>query len=164
MSVKNNFSTEEWFKVLTGPAQAGGAVVAASPSGITGLVAEAQAMMQTTREHLSAATRTPLLEAMAADALGEAPPAPTQERPRSLDEARTQALDAVRQALWLVATKTTPADLHAYQNMIMAVAQKTAEAAKEGGLFGIGGVLVDDKEKAVLAELQQLMHSPTDSA
>lgn len=158
MSVKDKFSPEEWFKVLTAPARAGGAVVAASPSGVTGLVAEAQAMMQGTREGLSAAGRTPLLEAMAADLLGQSPSQPAQEQPRSLEEARSQALEAVRQALWLVGSKASPEDLRAYGKLLLDVAQKTAEAAKEGGVFGIGGVQVDAKERAVLDELTEMVN------
>ena len=32
MSVKDNFTPDEWFKVMTGPGRAGAAVVAARPS------------------------------------------------------------------------------------------------------------------------------------
>ncbi|MFC6801149.1 hypothetical protein ACFQDE_04850 [Deinococcus caeni] len=73
MSIKDKFTPDEWFKVMTGPGRAGAAVMAASPSGLTGLIAEARAFSDATRESVSAATRTPLLEAMAADMLGTAP-------------------------------------------------------------------------------------------
>ncbi|MFD1730904.1 hypothetical protein ACFSC4_07135 [Deinococcus malanensis] len=59
MSVKDNFTADEWFKVMTGPGRAGAAVVAASPSGLTGLLAEAQAIAGSVREHVSRAGRTP---------------------------------------------------------------------------------------------------------
>ncbi|MCD0166739.1 hypothetical protein IHN58_13865, partial [Deinococcus sp. 12RED42] len=44
MSIKDNFTSDEWFKVMTGPGRAGAAVMAASPSGLTGLIAEARAI------------------------------------------------------------------------------------------------------------------------
>jgi len=40
MSVKDNFTPEEWDKVLSGPATAAAAILAASPSGLTGIIAE----------------------------------------------------------------------------------------------------------------------------
>ncbi|AWT35024.1 hypothetical protein GCM10008956_22710 [Deinococcus arenae] len=160
MGIKDNFTADEWFKVMTGPGRAGAAVVAASPSGLTGLVAEAQAIGQAVRESVSAHTRTPLLEAMAADLLGTAPDPqamPHQERARNMDEAREQSLQGVRQAAWLVAAKASPEDAAAYRAMLINVAERTASAAKEGGFLGIGGEQVNDKERAVIEELRALL-------
>lgn len=158
MSIKDKFTPDEWFKVMTGPGRAGAAVMAASPSGLTGLIAEARAFSDATRESVSAATRTPLLEAMAADMLGTAPDTqPPQERARNAGEAREQSLQAVRQAAWLVSAKASPEDNAAYRQMLMNVAERTANAATEGGFLGIGGKLVDEKEQAVLDELRRLL-------
>lgn len=170
MSIKDNFTADEWFKVMTGPGRAGAAVVAASPSGLTGLVAEAQAIGQAVRESVSAQSRTPLLEAMAADLLGTAPDPqamPHQERARNMDEARAQSLEGVRQAAWLVSAKTSPEDAAAYRAMLINVAERTAGAAKEGGFLGIGGEQVNDKERAVIEELRALLgqgEAPTPDA
>jgi len=41
----------------------------------------------------------------------------------------------------------SPGELQAYKNTILSVAQASAEAAKEGGLLGIGGTLVARKCK-----------------
>lgn len=160
MGIKDNFTADEWFKVMTGPGRAGAAVVASSPSGLTGLVAEAQAIGQAVRESVSAHTRTPLLEAMAADLLGTAPDPqamPHQERARNMEEAREQSLQGVRQAAWLVAAKASPEDAAAYRAMLINVAERTAGAAKEGGFLGIGGEQVNDKERAVIEELRALL-------
>ncbi|MFB9993515.1 hypothetical protein ACFFLM_16230 [Deinococcus oregonensis] len=160
MSLKDSFTPEEWFKVMTGPGRAGAAIIAASPSGITGVVAEARAIGDAIREQVSGAGRTPLLEAMAADLMGTPPDPktlPQQDRARNMDEARQQALEAVRQAAWLVSAKASPEDSAAYRTLLMTVAQRTAEAAKEGGFLGIGGEQVNDKERAVLAELRELL-------
>ncbi len=160
MGIKDNFTADEWFKVMTGPGRAGAAVVAASPSGLTGLVAEAQAIGQAVRESVSAHTRTPLLEAMAADLLGTAPDPqamPHQERARNMEEAREQSLQGVRQAAWLVSAKASPEDAAAYRAMLINVAERTAGAAKEGGFLGIGGEQVNDRERAVIEELRALL-------
>ncbi|UBV41799.1 hypothetical protein LAJ19_09060 [Deinococcus taeanensis] len=163
MSVKENFTADEWFKIMTGPGRAGAAVVAASPSGLTGLVAEAQAIGQAVREAVSAAGRTPLLEAIAADLLGKAPDPqamPHQERARSMDDAREQSVEGVRQAAWLVSSKASPEDAAAYRRMLLDVAEKTAQAAKEGGFLGIGGEQVNDRERAVIDELRRALGAP----
>lgn len=159
MSLKDNFSKEEWFKIMTGPGRAGAAVVAASPSGLTGVIAEFQAIGATIRESVSQAGRTPLMEAMAADLLGTGPSpeeikAMQGDRPRNMQETVEQNVQAVRQAVWLVSAKASPDDARAYQDMLMQVAERTAQAAKEGGFLGIGGEQVNDKERDVLAELQ----------
>ena len=157
MSLKDNFTADEWFKVMTGPGRAGAAVVAASPSGITGLLAEAQAIAAAVRESVSRDTRTPLMEAMAAELLGQPAKAPEQERARNVEDVKTQSLEGVRQAMWLVSAKTSAEDAAAYREMILLVAQRTAEAAKEGGFLGIGGEQVNDKERAVIEELRQIV-------
>ena len=158
MSLKDNFTADEWFKVMTGPGRAGAAVVAASPSGVTGLLAEAGAIASAVRQSVSQDSRTPLMEAMAAELLSSPPAqAPEQERARTVEDVKAQSLEGVRQAMWLVSAKTSPEDAAAYRRMLMQVAERAAEAAKEGGFLGIGGERVNDKERAVLAELRTLI-------
>ncbi|MBZ9712710.1 hypothetical protein [Deinococcus multiflagellatus] len=160
MSLKDKFSGEEWFTVMNGPGRAGAAVMAASPSGVTGLLAEGQALGLAVRQGLSAAGRTPLLEAMAADLLGTPPDpgtVPRQERARNMDEAREQSLQGVRQAAWLVSAKTSPEDAAAYRHLLLSVAEQVALAAKEGGFLGIGGEQVSERERAVIEELRRLL-------
>ena len=160
MSVRDQFTQEEWTKVMLGAGRTGGAVVAASPSGVTGLVAEAQAIAKTIRESISAVPRTPLLEAMAADLLGT-PPDPKSlggEGAKSMDEVRAQSIEGVRQAVWIVSSKASPEDAAAYRQMLLRVAENTAQAAKEDGNFlGMGGVQVNDKEQSVLEELRRVI-------
>ena len=161
MSIKDNFSKEEWFKVMTGPGRAGAAVVAASPSGITGLLAEAQAIASTVRENVSKEGRTPLMEAMAADLMGnptDLKDLPQQEKVKNMDEAKAQSLEGVRQAVWLVSSKCSPADAQAYREMLVQVADKTAAAAKEGGFLGMGGEQVSAAERAAVEELKAVIN------
>ncbi|MCD0171776.1 hypothetical protein IHN59_19320, partial [Deinococcus sp. 23YEL01] len=78
-------------------------------------------------------------------------------RARNAGEARDQSLQAVRQAAWLVSARASPDDNTAYRQMLMRVAERTANAAREGGFLGIGGKLVDEKEQEVLDELRRLL-------
>ena len=49
----------------------------------------------------------------------------------------------------------TPAEAAAYRAMLADVAHKAAEASKEGGFLGFGGVRVSDAEHAFIAEVKQ---------
>ncbi len=48
-----------------------------------------------------------------------------------------------------------PNDAAAFKTWIYANAVRVAEAAKEGGFLGFGGVRVTDAEKATVAEVKQ---------
>jgi hypothetical protein len=61
-------------------------------------------------------------------------------------------LGQVTRAAALVGQKA-PADAPAYKAWLVACAEKTAQAAKEGGFFGFGGVQVTPGETAAIARL-----------
>ncbi|MFD1730905.1 hypothetical protein ACFSC4_07140 [Deinococcus malanensis] len=97
---------------------------------------------------------------MAADLMGS--PAETQslqqqEKARNMEEAVAQSIEGVRQAIWLVSSKTSQEDAAAYRQMLIEVVERTAGAAKEGGFLGIGGEQVNDRERAVVEELRQVI-------
>lgn len=159
-SIKSKFSTEEWMKVMTGAGNAGAAVVAASPSGVTGLIAEMTAIVKGVREEVSKSPRTALLEAVAADLVAGPPEGfkpDDQGRVTNPEEAVQHALEGVRQALWLVDSKTSPEDAASYRQMLRTVAERVAGAAKEGGFLGMGGEQISEKERDILAQLDTLM-------
>lgn len=156
MALKDDFSPEEWTKVLSGPASAGSYILAASPSGFTGIIAEATAL---TRELLDGAkgSSAPLLQAISESLKPEElknQPKPERRNFKTIDEARSALLDEVRQAFWLVQTKTSPEDVDAYKVYVLDVAQKVAGAAKEGGFLGFGGEQVSQAEKDALEQLK----------
>jgi hypothetical protein len=62
-------------------------------------------------------------------------------------------LGPVTEALILVKAKSGKSDATAYQGLLIGAAQKVANATKEGGFMGMGGVDVSDKEKAALDAL-----------
>ena len=47
----------------------------------------------------------------------------------------------------------SPAEADEYKQWLTSLAQKTAEASKEGGFLGIGGVQVSKEENAAVNEL-----------
>jgi hypothetical protein len=74
------------------------------------------------------------------------------ELPKSQEAARTALIDACKQAAAMVAQKS-PAEAEEYKRWLVLMAQRTAEAAKEGGFLGIGGTRVSEGETTALKEL-----------
>lgn len=158
MSIREQFSEGEWQTVLLGPGQAGLAVVAAAPSGLTGVLAELGAVAGVLRE-LSAQPSPPPLIAAMVEALREGGPSGPQQRPgsRSFGQVKDDALQGLRQAFWLVRAHSSPQDVAAYRTLVLEVARRTAEAAREGGFLGLGGVQVSEAEREVLREIEALV-------
>jgi hypothetical protein len=50
-----------------------------------------------------------------------------------------------------------PNDAAAFKSWLQSISQQVAEAAKEGGFLGFGGVQVSDAEKATLAEISSAL-------
>lgn len=159
MSVKDTFSPEEWNKVMSGPAAAAAAILAAAPSGLTGIIAEGIATIKAMKE-LSQAASSPLLQDIATSLSPEDEERQREERQRdgqrfkTYEEAKNAMLERLRQAFWLVQTKTTPEDVAAYQQYVVGVAERVAQAAKEGGFLGLGGEQVSQAERDTLAEIR----------
>jgi hypothetical protein len=150
---EGRFTPEEWNQIRVAPASAGTFVMASSPSGLTGLLAETSSIALTMRE-LGQASSSAFVRELLHPA--QATPAPQQPREtfKTLEEAKDRLLNRVRQAVWLVDAKVNPNDALEYKKLIYAVAERTAQAATEGGFLGIGGTRVSDTERAALEELR----------
>ena len=71
--------------------------------------------------------------------------------------AKEMARDTLKQAAALISQKATPEEAAAYKDWLKDIAKHSAEAATEGGLFGIGGVQVSEAEKTALSEIDSLL-------
>jgi len=67
-------------------------------------------------------------------------------------DVKRKAVDELRTVSSLLDAKA-PDEAAAFKSWLLSVAQKSAEAGKEGGFLGFGGVAVSDAEKATLAEI-----------
>ena len=65
---------------------------------------------------------------------------------------KQRAIEAVRQAAATVEQKA-PLEATAFKGWLLKIASRVAEAAKEGGFLGIGGVPVSAAERAALDEI-----------
>jgi hypothetical protein len=151
VSTKDDYSKEEWESLLKAPMMAAMAVVAASPSGPIGVLKEMFAVGKGLLEGAEGTTNS-LIAAMVADIKGGNRPTVPTERPQDLAQVKAQALGACREAAALVSRKA-PGEAEGFKRWLLATAQRAAEAAREGGVFGIGGVAVSDAERAALGEV-----------
>jgi hypothetical protein len=134
------------------------AISAADPSGLWGLIKEASAGGFALAHAKQDASANPLAKAMADDF--------TNSDTRSMITSKVQgvfkdakaadvkerALSELRAIASILDTKV-PQDAQAFKNWLHGIAQNAAEAAKESGFLGFGGVAISEAEKATLAEI-----------
>ena len=77
----------------------------------------------------------------------------------AIAEIRTKAIGELRAVAALLDAKAS-GDAAAFKSWLREIAQKTAEAANEGGFLGFGGVAVSEAEKATLCEISSALNSP----
>lgn len=155
MSTKADYTKEEWDLIVKSPVMASMAVIAASPSGPIGVLKEMFAVGKGLWAGAEGTTN-PLIGAVVADLKAGARPAMPTERPQDLAQAKAQALGACREVAALLGRKA-PGEAEGFKRWLLGSAQGVAEAAKEGGVFGIGGVQVTEAEKTALAEVAQAL-------
>ena len=158
MANKASFTTEEWRLLPESPMLAGMAVTAADPSGLFGLVKEGFAASKALAEAKTAAGAGELIRAVAADfettAGRDAARAGVKTRFAGATAAdiKPRAITALREVAALLDTKAAE-DAAPFKAWLEDIARRVAEASKEGGFLGFGGVQVSDAEKATLAEI-----------
>jgi hypothetical protein len=165
MANKNSFTPDEWKKVLQSVMMTGIAVSAAEPSGLWGTLKESMANARTLLESKQDAGSSELVKAVVADY--ETPEGRTIAREGLREklqgskppEIKTKAIDAVREVASLIEAKA-PADAPAFKSWLRRTSEVVADASKEGGFLGFGGVKVSEKEKATLQEISSALGLP----
>ena len=167
MAKKADFTSEEWQLILSMPQVAALYLALASPSGPLGL---AQEMIASTRglvEALKSSSGSELVDAVAADVREKAENRERMEPPlepgRDSNEIKAKCLQACRDVAALLSQKA-PADAEAYKQWVYQAAQNSANAAREGGFFGIGGEKVSEAETAALQEIAAALGIASPSA
>ena len=165
MANKNSFTPDEWTKVVQSVMMTGIAVSAAEPSGLWGTVKESIANAQVLLESKRDAGSSELVKAVVAEfdtpqgrdiareGLGE------KLKGSKPAEIKDKAIAAVREAASLIDAKA-PDDAKAFKTWLHQTSQVVADASKEGGFLGFGGVQVSDKEKATLSEISGALGLP----
>jgi hypothetical protein len=121
MTGKADFTEEEWNVVREGPPSAGMIVLVSSKGGS---FRETWAMAKTFAEARQKHGESELLDEIVAHK-------PDTPRFHSPEEAEEKGLEGIRQAVALLEQKA-PGDVEAYKGFVLEVAQRVAEAHKEG--------------------------------
>ncbi len=162
MATQAAFTPEEWTLLRIVPSLVVGGVSAADPNGIFGAVKEAAAGMTEMIASLQKGSKLELLDAMLADKSIPGMPDPKTlvgegNREQQMANLKSAVLGRIGEVVNLVSRKATPDEAKAYKQMIMSVASKTANASKEGGFLGFGGVRVSSAEESFLNEVKAVL-------
>lgn len=170
MTLKDAFTDDEWFLLSSVPAMIGSAMSVAAPSGVVGTVKELsasmKAMVQGHAEHPDSPLIAELLQRAGNWDDTKAKAKDYRERAKarlegagvtSREQLHELVLGDCRTAAGLVDERCAPVDAAAYKDWSVTIARKVAEAAKEGGFLGFGGVRVSDEERAVLARIESAL-------
>jgi len=158
MASKTSFTPGEWDQIRDSVMMAGIAVTEAEPSGLWGMVQESLARGSALAQAKMDPGSNELMKAVVADCETAEGRAAARESLKTKfagstpAEARTRAIEALRQVSALVETKA-PEDAPGFKAWLRQISQRVAEAAKEGGFLGFGGVPVSEAEKAALTEI-----------
>jgi hypothetical protein len=162
MANKASFTPDEWKQLLESPMLASMAVTAAEPSGLWGMLKESVAAGGVLAKSKADAGANELIKAVVAgfgtaEGRGAARDGLqarlTGSKPA---EIKDKAIAGLRQVAALLDAKA-PGDAAAFKSWLQSIGQHTAEAAKEGGFLGFGGVQVSEAEKATIAEISSAL-------
>jgi hypothetical protein len=163
MASKASFTAEEWKLLLESPMLSAMAVTAAEPSGLWGVIKEGFAASGALAGAKADAVSSELIKAVVADLeTSEGRTVARDGLKQKLAgsrpaEIKAKAVDSLRQVSALLDRKA-PEDAAAFKAWLAGLARRVAEAAKEGGFLGFGGVQVSDAEKATLAEISAALN------
>jgi hypothetical protein len=161
MADKSNFTPDEWKLLLQSVMAAGIAVTAAEPSGLWGLLKESFAGGAAMAKAKTDPGTNALIKAVVADFTTAEGSAARDGLKTALKgskpaEIKDKCIAMLRQTAATVDGKA-PGDAAAFKSWLQQISQHVAEASKEGGFLGIGGVAVSDAEKATLTEISSAL-------
>lgn len=164
MTTKADFTLEEWNALLAAPMLAGMAVTIADPSGLLGMLQEGWASAKSLLSAKSDPSASQLAKAIADEfSTSEGRHAAqayvkSQLTGKSAAELKPQIIGALASIAGILDAKAG-ADAASVKAWLNHTAQSVAEASKEGGFLGFGGVAVSEAEKASLDEVARALRA-----
>ena len=161
MLTKAAFTPEEWIVVRDAPQFVAMAVATAGASGVFGSVQEAFAAGKIFTESFSSPNE--LLRSLSHPEELKACRNELMEAVLKLDpEAqkawlRRGAAERTQQAMEILTQKGSGEEVRAYREWLAGIAERIANAAKEGGVLGFGGERVSSAELEVLGEIRRAL-------
>jgi hypothetical protein len=156
---KTDFSQEEWYQIMTSPQVASFYVALASPSGPIGAIQEMMAFGKLIVEGLKVDSGNALIEAVVSEFKARAEKREmieSMKMSKDVDEMKATCLKLLRDLDLLLSSKA-PAEADGFKRWVYQSAQRSAEAAKEGGFMGFGGEKVNEEEVEALREISRAL-------
>ena len=151
MTAKADFTPEEWTVVLEGPPSAGLIVITAQRGGtFRETYSMAKAYTEARQDHGA----SELL-----DEIVSAKPHVDHTRYSSPEELKQAGLQRVRDAVALLEAKASPEEVEEYRRFVVTLAEKVANAHREGG-----DSAVSDAEQAAIEEIRGALGSSSAGA
>jgi len=167
MGKMENYTESEWEIVSSTPQLVGVAMAGAGSSGLVGstkeMFASARGMMNAKKEYAGNA----LIQSIMPD---------TTDPKRAMSDAKAQRdivmgrlksnniksseellgfiLEDCEKAIAILEEKESPEIVNGYKKMVLELAEKVANAAKEGDFLGFGGERFSEKEQKLFAQLK----------
>jgi hypothetical protein len=148
MTGKADFTEEEWKTVLEAPPSAALIVIASDRGGsIRESFSMAKAYTEARKQHG---------ESQLLDELVNAKPEMDHTRYKTPEELKEACLQHVRDAVALLQSKATAEEVDEYKKFILGLAQRVAEARKEG-FMGLSGERVSEDEQQAIGEISSAL-------
>ena len=145
MTGKADFTEEEWKTILEAPPSAGFIVILSDRGGsIRETFSMASAYTEARKQHG---------ESELLDEITSTKPETDHTRAGSQEELKQHNLDNIRQAVAVLKTKATDEEVEEFRKFVSGLAEKVAEARKEGFL-GLSGERVSNEERAAVQEIE----------
>jgi len=154
VTTKDDFTEDEWTRIVRAPFIAGMAISLADPGGPIEAAKETMAT-------LKSATNPPSREQLLAEVALEIQ-SMTQQHHNPLKGWKPskegpapgqQILDELRAVHEAIAAKATPEETEAFGRWMVTAAQAAADAAKEGGFMGFHAQRVSEREQSMLDQI-----------
>jgi len=157
MTSKADFTEDEWVKLYRAPLVAGMGVSLADIGGPIEMSKESMAAMKTAVTPTEEQGLVVDLSAGLKVVLEEKQNPMSDLKPESGADPRELILDELREANRIVTEKATAEEATGYRAWVLQSAKNAAEAAKEGGFFGIGAVTVSEGEQTFLSRVEEML-------
>jgi hypothetical protein len=144
MTGKADYTEEEWKLLREAPTSAGMLVIESDRGGV---VRESFSMAKAYTEARGEHGASTLLDDIASEK-----PEVDRTRVASKEELRSNLLQHIRDAIALLQQKATAEEVDEYRRFVMTVANRVADARKEG-FMGMSGERVSDEERQAVADI-----------
>lgn len=151
MTARRDFTTEDWDKLLYMPWIGGLLVINADES--IRFLRELMAMAKAVESFGEDGPASVLIGELVADMDDADPDLPEGETA----EVAEQLLEELDTTFRIIRDTRTPDEADHLRSWVLGIAQATAEAQKEGGFLGIGGVRISDAEQAILDRIDKVL-------